>query len=287
MVIMEFNDLLMKHDVEPVLVMRHRPKEPELRKVLPWLANERPAVFNAYQQTQKLRAEKKVMKARYVASFIGNEPGKALFVGMYKVQGWKKHSRAELRKIPAYAAVVKNGINDAGPKRLWFKLKLTELFAEWKGKLIVRWPSPEIVWCRWANANKFDIEAILDESILVGDLRNWRECVFTWDDLQLMPKRWKDMLKQWRGIYFIWDSKDNMGYVGAACGNEGIYGRWINYAKSGHGGNKFLKNRNPESFRFSILEWAAPELEDGDIRERERSWKERLHTRAPQGLNDN
>jgi hypothetical protein len=78
-----------------------------------------------------------------------------------------------------------------------------------------------------------------------------------------------------------------MGYVGAAYGNDGIYGRWINYAKSGHGGNKLLKTCNPESFRFSILEWAAPELEDKEICERERSWKERLHTRAPHGLNDN
>jgi hypothetical protein len=37
--------------------MRHRPKEPKLNKVLPWLAAERPELFNAYQQTQNERAE--------------------------------------------------------------------------------------------------------------------------------------------------------------------------------------------------------------------------------------
>ena len=40
-----------KTDPHNVLVLRHRPTEPELRKVLPWLAAERPDVYNAYQQT--------------------------------------------------------------------------------------------------------------------------------------------------------------------------------------------------------------------------------------------
>jgi hypothetical protein len=46
---LELNDLLNKHDIDlsAVLLMRHRPTEPELRKVLPWLANERPNIYNA------------------------------------------------------------------------------------------------------------------------------------------------------------------------------------------------------------------------------------------------
>jgi hypothetical protein len=37
---MTLNDLLQRHHVDPktVLVLRHRPHEPALRKVLPWLA---------------------------------------------------------------------------------------------------------------------------------------------------------------------------------------------------------------------------------------------------------
>jgi hypothetical protein len=47
------NDILVGAGIDPkqVLVLRHRPNEPELRKVLPWLAAEKPATFNAYQQT--------------------------------------------------------------------------------------------------------------------------------------------------------------------------------------------------------------------------------------------
>jgi hypothetical protein len=77
----------MNLDINPqhVLVLRHRPREPKLNKVLPWLAAEKPDVFNAYQQTQGAKLERtmhKLVGTGYVASFIGHEPGKALFVGM-------------------------------------------------------------------------------------------------------------------------------------------------------------------------------------------------------------
>jgi hypothetical protein len=38
-------------------------------------------VYNAYQQTQGPRVEKQMLQASHVASFIGDEPGRALFVG--------------------------------------------------------------------------------------------------------------------------------------------------------------------------------------------------------------
>ncbi len=56
---MNLNDLLVSGGIDPaqVIVMRHRPHEPELNKVLPWLAAEKPETFNDYQQTQGPAAE--------------------------------------------------------------------------------------------------------------------------------------------------------------------------------------------------------------------------------------
>ncbi len=76
---MNFNDLLKGRGIDPerVLVLRHRPNEPELNKVLPWLAAEKPDLFNAYQQTQGIRVERALqamVSKGYVASFIGLEP---------------------------------------------------------------------------------------------------------------------------------------------------------------------------------------------------------------------
>lgn len=60
---MNLNDLLRGKKIDPkrVLVLRHRPLEPELRKVLPWLAAEKPDAFNAYQQTQTKQVEREMV----------------------------------------------------------------------------------------------------------------------------------------------------------------------------------------------------------------------------------
>jgi hypothetical protein len=49
-----FNDLLAEGNIDPggVLALRHTPSERQLRKVLPWLAERHPHIFNAYQSTQ-------------------------------------------------------------------------------------------------------------------------------------------------------------------------------------------------------------------------------------------
>src|SRR5260370_26091114 len=100
---MNLKDLLVGKGIEPqrVLVLRHRPLEPELNKVLPWLAAERPEVFNAYQQTQTTQVEREITGAGYVAAFIGREPVKAVFVGLYSVKAWKPIRPKEYWQIPA------------------------------------------------------------------------------------------------------------------------------------------------------------------------------------------
>src|SRR5438270_807520 len=98
------NDLLEKHTIDPcrVLVFRHRPIEPQLRKVLPWLAAEKPDIFNAYQQTQGEKVERALSRALHVASFIGHQPGKALFVALYEVGKSKPMTYDEYWQVPAY-----------------------------------------------------------------------------------------------------------------------------------------------------------------------------------------
>ena len=95
---MNLNDLLKGKGIDPqhVLVLRHRPNEPELNKILPWLAAEKPDVFNAYQQTQGERVERAMQAMKgfgYVASFLGREPGKALFVGLWTREGLRRTYR--------------------------------------------------------------------------------------------------------------------------------------------------------------------------------------------------
>jgi GIY-YIG catalytic domain-containing protein len=136
------------------------------------------------------------------------------------------------------------------------------------------------------DRNELQIASILEDSILVREMPEWTRLTLSWGELQTLPKRWQLALAQWRGIYFIIDADDGKGYVGAAYGSENILGRWPNYSKSGHGGNKLLKSRRPECLQFSILERVSPDMKAAEVQALEASWKDRLHTRDF-GLNDN
>lgn len=169
---------------------------------------------------------------------------------------------------------------------MWFDLKLSEIYQEWKGKLIVDWPPPERSWTRWADRNDFRIKAILEESALDKGMPRWNELILTWEQLAHLPKSWIAVMSQWRGIYFVLDATDGRGYVGSAYGGENLYGRWSNYKASGDGGNIRLRARVPDKFVFSILERVSPDMRAEDVIQLEKNWKDRLHTREF-GLNAN
>lgn len=291
---MNLNDLLREKQIDPrnVLVMRHRPNEPELRKKLPWLAAERPDLFNAYQQTHGPRVEQALLGAQHVASFIGHEPGKAVFVGLYAIGESRPLSRDTFWQVPANAELRPLGMRgfaeegDRGTV-LWFDLLCTEFYSDWKGKLIVSWPPPERSWWRRAHKNTISIVAIHEESTLVKSVPNWEEMTIRWDELEFLPSTWKAKLSEWRAVYYIFDVSDGRGYVGSAYGEENLLGRWKNYESTGHGGNHLLRHRDPANFRFSILQRVSPDMTSEEVIRLERTWKERLHTQAPLGLNEN
>lgn len=294
---MNLNDLMQSKGIDPkhVLVFRHRPHEPELRKVLPWLAAERHDLFNAYQQTQREKCERMLQAlvgTGFVASFIGHEPGKALFVGLYSIAGAKPLTYEKFWRVPAYVEMKSFGLKGWTHKEqkktvLWFDLVLNDFYDHWKGKLVIGWPSPERVWCRRAHRNEFRVLAVLEDSALDAAMPEWDAIDLAWEELGVLPMRWKSALLQWRGIYYIFDRSEGKGYVGAAYGCNNILGRWLSYAKRGHGGNRLLRQRDPHHFRFTILQRVSPDMEAADVVRLEASWKERLHTRAPHGLNDN
>jgi hypothetical protein len=131
----------------------------------------------------------------------------------------------------------------------------------------------------------FEIEAIHAESQLIGRLPDPRSLALTTQMLRSLPKTWQDGISQWRGIYYIFDRRRELGYVGAAFGRDNIWGRWSVHLKRG-GDAKKLKECDPEDFVFSVLEHAARDADKDTVEALERSWKVRLHT-VKHGLNDN
>jgi len=291
--VMDFKDLLVKQGfpLDKVMIMRHRPREPELRRELPWLAADQPELFNAYQQAQSPQAEKALAKADFVASFIAMEGDQAVFVGLYRRRGWRPVTPEQFWAIPEISQLKKHyhmrGPAENRKSLLWFDLELLDFYGKWKGRLVVQWP-PGRLWWRWAKSKNshFPVHAIHEEDWLGGRIDPWDRLSLTWDSLQVLPMKWKAALREWRGIYYIFDVKQRKGYVGSAGGQDNILGRWLGYAASGHCGNKKLKQLNPRNFVFTILQRTSPDLEQKELLRLEESWKVRLHTRE-YGLNEN
>jgi hypothetical protein len=114
---MELQELLKPAnlDLNKTLVLRHVPMEPNIRRILPWLVAERPALFNAYQQIQNPKVENQMRKAEHVVSFFGHESSRAVYLGTsfagYGVQGYH-WSRKQLERSIAHT-------------RIWSKRQLT------------------------------------------------------------------------------------------------------------------------------------------------------------------
>lgn len=173
-------------DPESVLVLRHRPTEPGLRRVLPWLAHEQPTVFNAYQQHHGQKLEKALGKLSgkgYVASFIGMRPGDAVFAGLYEIAGSKAITYRQFWDIPEIQILkthrIVGWLKGEREHHEWFDLRRLDLYSEWIGKLIIAWPPPERSWWRYASRNHFPIRAITEESLFAAQMPGWKDLVLS------------------------------------------------------------------------------------------------------------
>lgn len=104
---------------------------------------------------------------------------------------------------------------------------------------------------------------------------------------------WRSALSSVKGVYVIVDRSNGKQYVGSAYGEGGIWSRWCEYSRSGHGDTKelraLLKRESPshsQKFQFSILEVCDISFSDDQVIARESHWKIALCTRD-HGLNSN
>jgi hypothetical protein len=67
-------------------------------------------------------------------------------------------------------------------------------------------------------------------------------------------------------------------------GSEGFWGRWLEYAATGHGGYVRLMSRDPSDYQVTILEVAGSAASHRDMTDMESNWKLKLLSRR-MGLN--
>lgn len=287
---LDFNAMLTTagFQLNRTVVVRHRPTERKLQAVLPWLVADRPDLFQVYQSFQEGRAAACLMRRAQVISFLGLEPGRAVFAGASQIGDATPVSEEIFQGTSGQAELFELGqsrsTGSSGITR--FDLRPIPGWDRWVGRLVIDWPGKELSWFRLAEKNAFLITAITEENRFVQTMPNWTDLNLTWAQLQVLPRSWRARLAEWRGVYLIFDTDRGAGYVGSAAGAENILGRWANYGRTGHGGNVQLRSSRPESLRFSILQLTSPDLAMADVIAIESSWKARLHTREF-GLNSN
>lgn len=290
---LDLNDLPQKADIDPkseanpVLVARHSSPISAKLAALRLSATGDRAHFETYQSTQrKLRRENQIAAARYMVSFIANRVDTAVPVGLYRIGAQRQLSALEYRALPhmdrllsldpAAAADVREGI-------LLFDLQRQPTLDAFHDRLEISFSSPRN-WLRNASSSRFPIAALHPEPVLAPVLPRWDTIVFSVGEIEYLPPSWRAAMSQWRGIYCITDNADGKSYVGSASGAENILQRWVSYAATGHGGNAQLLGRNPERFRFCVLELVSPSLPRTEVIGLEEAWMRRLQTRLS-GLN--
>jgi hypothetical protein len=170
---LEFNDLLNKFDIDPmeVNIARHRPEIP-LRARFPWIASERPELFEYYQSTQSPNRERMLLKRRYLASFIGLENGSTIFVGLYRKCGIEPISKKQFHSDLRSQRLQRLGCSPyPESRRLVFDFKEIDEFKLYKGRLFIEWTPGTRSFIQVAGNRSYAITHITEESQLVEDLR--------------------------------------------------------------------------------------------------------------------
>ena len=226
--------------------------------------------------------------AQILVSFIGEPGTHALFVGVYQVLGV---SGPREHEVPA--GFIYPEIQTAGHFK--YELKLDPRFTDLAGRLVIDWGKGTRSWVQ-----HFKPKAVVEiwPKGYVKGFPGFLDVLLTHEELVRIVKNpdahrdWHRQLGSMAGVYLIVDRVTGLQYVGSAYGKGGLLARWSDYARTGHGGNKQLKEllaRRPAAaaeFQFAILQTLPTTLTAKEVIAYEALHKQKLGSRA-HGLNSN
>ena len=222
---------------------------------------------------------KKNFEREYVISLIAlPQANQWLFAGAYESHGCKQ-------------------IDGSAPHR--YNLHRLTSTDKLNGRLIIEYERDGRNAYRNAEncAASMRVAEIRPERLSIAEFPGYTQTMLTKRQLDTIVKQqhvsWKSALASVAGVYVIADRLTGKLYVGSAAGEEGIWGRWCAYARTGHGDNAELRSLlslegidYAANFQYGILETSDSRATKIEILARESHWKQLLSTR-PYGYNAN
>jgi len=253
-------------DNSRVKLVRHKDNRKEYRELM----KDREQLIE-YQKSQ----DKEVFsKTDYIISFVGQDGTKALFFGVFKINGVEKRE-----------------------KDFFYNIEEVDILQEFIGRIVIDWGSAAIKWDQYYDKNPKEVLEILPKGY-IGNFPGLTNFVLDYEELKKLisnpdaNKDWKNHLSSVNGIYLILDKSTGNLYIGSANGNGGIWQRWSDYVKTKTGGNKILielccDNENyHKNFQFTVLQTLPSNITQREIVNIENLYKRKFGSRF-YGLNAN
>ncbi len=192
-----------------------------------------------------------------------------LFAGLY-------------RRIDCTAHTINDG-------RYRYTLEKLPVASDLEGRLFLNFPRPSrqsyLLGERWLE--QIHLSHITPSKLKLADFPGFASVCMSKDALDAVIEgqlpAWFTALSSVSGVYVIADRESGKLYIGSASGTSGIWGRWTDYSKTGHGGNHDLKailkhagDEYARNFQFGLLEVADLRTSAEDILRRESHWKNLL-----------
>lgn len=233
-----------------------------------------------FEEWQRLQAKKNFERPRVVSLIALPGRDAWLYAGAYDSHGCRPYLFME-RDIVRYDLTERPGSR-------WLKGRLVVSFKR-TGR------QSYLVAENWAS--QLLVSEITRLPLTIGEFPGFKDVCLPMRDLRLLVQQaiesWRAALASVAGVYLISDAKTGRLYVGSADGEGGIWQRWCEYVRTGHGGNVELRallrdegTARADHFQFSVLEIADTHASKEQVLAREQHWKRVLLT-LDHGLNAN
>jgi hypothetical protein len=266
--VLTFNDLLTLEGVDPaqVRLVRHQDRRLRAGRLYEAWRTDR-AAFAAYQSAQKRDV---FPIGAILASFIVTDVRKTVFVGMYRVD-------SAGRCLPgATDALLHSDVSG----QFKYDLQLLDVLSDYRDKLAIEWGSGTRAWVqRAANQPKPVLEIAEQYEPKFPGFRAFTRLV---DDVPTMPSGWQQVLRSVKGSTSSSTSRPVSSTSARPRERTACWGRWMDYATDGHGGNLALKEANKKrrrTYQVSVLEVVDGNTPDETIEQTESYWKSKLLSR--------